>query len=114
EIPATFKTVRVQKMVSDVKETKTPIEAEYKMVQKRKKISSETQGWKRILCQTNMNQQVILKIQNALKAKGYNAGKIDGVLGGDTRRAIDKYQRDNTLATGGITYETLKSLGIKL
>ncbi|SFV51181.1 hypothetical protein MNB_SV-12-722 [hydrothermal vent metagenome] len=114
EIPATFKTVKVQKMISDVKEIKVPIKAEYKIVQKRKKISSSTQGWKRILCQTNMNQQVILKIQNALKDKGYNAGKIDGVLGGDTRRAIDKYQRDNGLATGGITYETLNSLGIKL
>jgi hypothetical protein len=113
-IPATFKTVKVKKLVSEMKEIKTPIPAEYKMVQKRKQITSSTQGWERILCQTNMNQHVILKIQNALADKEYNPGKIDGVLGGDTRRAIDKYQRDNSLATGGITYETLKHIGIEL
>jgi peptidoglycan hydrolase-like protein with peptidoglycan-binding domain len=61
-----------------------------------------------------MNKQVILKIQEALQAKAYNPGKVDGVLGRDTRVALDKYQRDNSLATGGITYETLNSLGVEL
>jgi uncharacterized protein (UPF0548 family) len=113
-IPATFKTVKIKKLVQELQEVKTPIAAEYKMLKKKKKISDQTQGWERILCQTNMNTNVILKIQNALKAKDYNPGKIDGVLGGDTRRAIDKYQRDNSLATGGLTYETLNSLQIEL
>jgi len=114
EIKPTFKTIKVKQLVTEAKEIKTPIPAEYKTVKKKKKISEATQGWERILCQTNMNKNVILKIQNALKSKGYNVGKIDGVLGGDTRRAIDKYQRDNSLATGGITYEILNALDIQL
>jgi len=61
-----------------------------------------------------MNKDVILSIQNALQAENYNPGKIDGVLGRDTRVALDKYQRDNSLATGGITYETLNALKIGL
>ncbi len=113
-IEPTFKNVKVKKLVEEAKEIKTPIDAEYKMVKKRKKISDAKQAWERILCQTNMNKEVILKIQNALKAKDYNPGKIDGVLGRDTRVALDKYQRDNSLATGGITYETLNALGIDL
>ena len=111
-IKPTYKTIKVKKLVEEAKEIKTPIEAVYKEIQKKEKISEAHQSWKRILCQTNMNKEVILKIQNALKAKNYNPGKIDGVLGRDTRVALDKYQRDNSLATGGITYETLNALGI--
>ena len=113
-IEATFKNMKVKKLISEAKEIKIPIEAEYKLLKKRKKISDATQGWERILCQTNMNKEVILSIQNALKAENYNPGKIDGVLGRDTRVALDKYQRDNSLATGGITYETLNALKIGL
>ena len=113
-IEPTFKTIKVKKLVEAAQEIKTPIEAVYKMIDKKEKISQAHQSWERILCQTNMNQHVILKIQNALKAKGYNPGKVDGVLGRDTRVALDKYQRDNSLATGGITYETLNSLTIEL
>ncbi len=109
-----YKEVKVKKLVQEEKEIKTPIPAEYKTVKKRKKISDAKQAWERILCQTNMNKDVILQIQKALKAKDYNPGKLDGVLGRDTRVALDKYQRDNGLATGGITYETLNALGINL
>ncbi len=111
-IEPTYKVIKVKKLVKEAKEVKTPIEAVYKEIQKKEKISEAHQSWERILCQTNMNKDVILQIQNALKAKGYNPGKIDGVLGRDTRIALDKYQRDNSLATGGITYETLNALGI--
>ncbi len=111
-VKPTYKIVKVKKLVEEAKEIKTPIEAVYKTIQKRVKISEAHQSWERILCQTNMNKDVILKIQNALKEKGYNPGKIDGVLGRDTRIALDRYQRDNSLATGGITYETLNALGI--
>ena len=113
-IEPTYKTIKVKKLVNKAQEVKTPIEAVYKTVNKTEKTSSSHQSWERILCQTNMNQNVVLKIQNALKAKEYKPGKIDGVLGRDTRVALDKYQRDNSLATGGITYETLKSLNVGL
>jgi len=114
EIQPTFKTIKVKKLVEEAQEIKTPIEAVYKTVQKKEKISDSHQSWERILCQTNMNKDVILQIQNALKEKGYRPGKIDGVLGRDTRVALDKYQRDNSLATGGITYETLNALNVNL
>lgn len=113
-IEPTFKTIKVKKLVQEAQEVKTPIEAVYKIIDKKEKVSSAHQSWERILCQTNMNKNVILRIQNALQAKEYNPGKIDGVLGRDTRVALDKYQRDNSLATGGITYETLKALNVGL
>ena len=114
EIAARFQTMKVKKLVEEAQEIKTPIEAVYKVVAKKEKVSDAHQSWERILCQTNMNKNVILKIQEALNAKDYAAGKADGVMGRATRVALDKYQRDNSLATGGITYETLNSLNIEL
>ena len=116
EIPfsATHKTVKVKKLIEEAQEIKSPIPAVYKMLSKKEKISEAHQSWERILCQTNMNKHVILQIQRALQSKSYSPGKIDGVLGRGTRVALDKYQRDNSLATGGITYETLNALGIDL
>ncbi len=113
-VPAVHEVVAIQKLVAEAKEVKTPIEAEYKMMKKRKKVSTTHVGWKRILCQTNMNKDVIAKIQAALNEKGYSAGEPDGLLGKGTRRALDKFQTDSNLATGGITYETLGALNIEL
>lgn len=113
-VSPTMKLVSTQVLVTEEKEIKTPIEAEYKMMKKRKKITATHVGWKRILCQTNMNKSVISKIQTALNEKGYTAGKADGILGRGTSNALTKFQKDNNLATGGITYETLGSLNITL
>jgi len=113
-VPATYEMVETQEMVTEAKEVRTPIPAEYKTITKKKKVTDERIGWKRILCQTNMSKEVIAQIQEALNARGYDAGEPDGLLGRGTRNALDKFQRENNLATGGITYETLKALGIKL
>jgi hypothetical protein len=113
-VPSVNEIVAVQKLVAEAKEVKTPIEAEYKMMKKRKKISDTHIEWKRILCQTNMTKDIIAKLQAALNEKGYSAGEPDGLLGRGTRRALDQFQKDSSLATGGITYETLTALGITL
>jgi len=113
-IEAVKKTVMVEKLLSKAKEIKTPIEAEYKIVKKRKKVSDTRIEWQRILCQTNMTKEIISKLQNALNEKGYSSGRPDGVLGSGSRRALDKFQKDSGLATGGITYETLNALDITL
>jgi len=113
-IPATYEMVKTEKLLTESKEVRIPIEAEYKMLDKRKKIATSNMSWQRILCQTNMTKDVIKKIQVALGEKSYEVGKPDGVLGGGTRKALDKYQKDNGLSTGGITYETLGSLNIEL
>jgi len=114
EIPATLESVKVKKLVAEAQEVKTPIEAEYKTIEKSKKVSDSSVAWERILCQTNMTKNVIQKIQEALKEKSYKVGKPDGILGRGTSNAIERFQRDNSLSTGGITYETLNALNIEL
>lgn len=113
-VPATYEMVKIEKLVTEAKEVRTPVEAEYKMLEKRKKVADSQLKWQRILCQTNMTKEVIKKIQTALNEKSYHTGKPDGLLGRGTRNALERFQKDNNLATGGITYETLGALNIEL
>jgi len=111
-VDANITTVEIQKLVAEAKVEKTPIPAVTKTVMKNKKIAPSHLEWRRILCQTNMTENALLKIQKALIARGYDPGKADGKIGKKTRDALAKFQKDNKLATGGITYETLSALKI--
>ena len=46
-------------------------------------------------------------IQQALAEHGYGPGRVDGVMGDDTRRAIRAYQRDIGLPTDGVASKEL-------
>ena len=52
--------------------------------------------------------------QDRLARAGYYHGKVDGVLGPETRHAIVRYQSDKGLGpSGSLTNETLRSLGVQ-
>lgn len=112
--PAEYSTIRVRKMVQPPKENRVSLPAEFQTVTKRVKVSNERMSWQPILCETNVNAEVVAKIQRALDSKGFSPGDIDGVLGSETLSAVEAYQRANNLARGGVTMETLKSLEVKL
>lgn len=112
-IPAEYKTVMVKKLVRPAEETKVPVPAEYQTVEKKVKVADSYMEWRRILCETNSTPDVIRRLQGALVAAGYYPGEIDGLVGGATLRAVKKYQRDNNLAAGQLTIETLEKLGVK-
>ncbi len=111
-IPAEYKTIKVKKLVTPAKEVRTPIPEERQVVTKRVKESDERMSWQPVLCQTNMTTSVIKKIQSALADKGFDPGPVDGALGRGTLKALDSFQKKNGLATGGLTYESLKSLAV--
>jgi hypothetical protein len=52
--------------------------------------------------------------QERLARLGYYRGRIDGVFGPETRRALTRYQSDNGLrVTGYLTSDTVQSLGLR-
>ncbi|PIE46302.1 MAG: hypothetical protein CSA44_00420 [Gammaproteobacteria bacterium] len=112
-VPAQYKTVKVRKLVTPAKTLKTSVPAQYKTIEKRVIVSQPVLEWREILCETNTTPNLISKLQQALNARGYNAGKVDGRLGRETLNAVIKYQRDNKLPSGQLTLATLKSLGIQ-
>jgi len=57
----------------------------------------------------------IERVQIKLKKLGYNPGKIDGILGPNTKKAIKKFQKDNNLnPTGQLDSYTISSINIKI
>ncbi len=114
EIPAQYKIVKVRKMVSPPQEKRVEIPAKYTTITKRIKVADQRLEWRPVLCQTNMTRELVSEVQRALKTAGFDPGPVDGIIGRGTLRAIDAYQREKGLARGGLTMDTLKSLGVTL
>jgi hypothetical protein len=113
-IPAEYNIVKARKLVSPAQERRIPIAAEYQTVTRTEKISDGHMEWRRILCETNVTSDIIKRVQLNLRSTGHDPGRIDGVIGSHTEAALKSYQRSNNLGVGGLTYETLKHMGISL
>jgi len=70
--------------------------------------------WRSVLCETNTTPGAVREIQRALQKANHYPGPIDGIFGPMTHQAVESYQKSKGLATGGMTLETLRSLGLKL
>jgi hypothetical protein len=114
EEPAVYKTVEKRVLIEPEKPEYKTIPAQYETVSKTVTIEPERLEWRRILCETNLTPGTIAKIQQALNAKGFDAGPIDGKPGNQTLKALTAYQKENGLASRGITYETINHLGVSL
>ncbi len=107
-----YKTIKVRKLVSPAQTKRVRVPAEYQTVTKRIKVADEHMEWVPILCETNFNVGLITQLQKKLKAAGYDPGKIDGEYGKETYEAVTKFQKKNGLASGHLTMETLRALGV--
>ena len=113
-IPAEYSTIKVKKIDKVAQEKRITIPAEYQTLTRTVKVDDSRMEWKQVLCETNLNRTTVKKIQSALAQHKHNPGPIDGVIGPLTHTAIKSYQESNDLATGGLTHETIKSLGVQL
>lgn len=111
---AVFEDFSVEKLISEASEQRTPIPPQVKTMIRRVKVSDSRLEWRPVLCETNMSKEIVRELQRALNDKGYSAGAVDGLLGKGTMRAIEKYQEDQNLAQGGLTFSTIESLGVEL
>jgi len=115
EIPAKFDQVQVTKLVSSAREEYEEIPAEYRTVEKRELMSDGYMAWRSILCDTNMTSGRISDIQRALRDAGHDIGPngIDGVIGTDTIKAVNAFQRANELPVDKyLNIATLEALGV--
>ena len=65
---------------------------------------------RRAVCDNELDNDLLKRLQTALNAAGYRAGETDGYIGEQTISALTRYQKDNGLAVGAITYESLDEL----
>lgn len=112
-IPAEFETIEVKEVVKAASEKRTTIPAEYNIVESQELVESGRMEWRSILCETNMTNDRITDIQTALKDKGYNPGPIDGVVGTETMKAMNEFQKDNNLPIDKyLNVESIRALGV--
>ncbi len=113
KVPATYKTVKVQKLAKAADTQRKVVPAEYRTVQRNEQVEEGRMEWRSILCETNMTQNRVSDIQQALVDKGYDPGKIDGVVGRNTMAAVNAFQRDNNLPVDEyLNIETVKALNV--
>lgn len=110
--PAEYKAVKVKKLVSEETVVRKQLPAEYATVSFSEKVADGKLEWKAILCETNTTTDVVAALQRALEGKGYKPGRIDGVMGSQTMAAVTAYQKDNGMASGQISVDTLRALGV--
>ena len=111
-VPAEYRTIEVRKLVDPASERRVTIPAEYETVIKREKVGDSRLEWRSILCETNTTPGVVASMQRALKSRGFDPGRVDGVLGSQTMEAVGRYQRSKGIAVGQLTIETLRSLAV--
>ena len=63
--------------------------------------------------QTELSSSEVKSIQQELKSKGLHAGPVDGIIGPETKAALEQFQKQNGIkATGEADEKTLAALGI--
>lgn len=111
-VPAKYDVVKVRKQAAPPQERRIDIPAEYQEVTDKVLVSEGHLEWRPILCETNTSPDLIRRLQSALRDAGFNPGKIDGKYGRDTQSAVTMYQKNNGLASGQLTMETLRRLKV--
>ena len=114
-IPAKYETITIREMVKPASYQQIAIPAKTQVIEKRQLVSKEVVQWREILCETNTTPNVVQEIQERLVNAGYGLGGAvpNGNFGPATQKAINKYQKDNGLPTGGLTISTLRALGMR-
>jgi len=114
KVDATFENVPIQEKVADARSVKISVPGVNSKVERRVKVQEARYEWQSVLCETNTNGDIISRLQAALNKSGFSVGAVDGVLGNSTLTALQKYQQKNKLAEGGVTMESMESLGVEL
>ncbi|MFK7890916.1 MAG: peptidoglycan-binding protein [Granulosicoccus sp.] len=112
EIPATFESVKVQKLVSSASERRIVVPARTRTVTSQTQTEPSKLEWRKVLCESNMTPRLISSLQSALKREGYNPGPVDGIVGRSTMEALEQFQVDQSIDRRGLTFEALQLLDV--
>jgi Putative peptidoglycan binding domain len=113
DVPAQYTTVSKQRVV-ECAQTVTEAGAAKQMTKKERVLVSAGgfTEWVEVVCDKDMTESLVTKVQKALNEKGYNVGTPDGRMGGKTREMLMKYQKENNLPEGNMNKATVESLGV--
>ncbi|MEM9055182.1 MAG: peptidoglycan-binding protein, partial [Pseudomonadota bacterium] len=110
-VPAEYASIPFEKEVRPARMEVETIPATYQDITRQVVRHSGALEWAEVLCDSNTNRLKIAEIQTALTAHGYEIA-IDGIYGPQTQAAMERYQREQGLAAGYMTVETVQALNV--
>ena len=113
-VPPVFERRRVKEVITPAHTESVDIPAVYHDEAKTRVTDAARPVWREVLCQKNASPAVIMDIQKALAAKGYDPGAVDGHIGSKTVSAMQKFEADSNLPQGQISIEAVKALGVDI
>ena len=108
--PAVYRTVRTCEIVRSGRTWVEHAPARYRTETHVSRV--ERDGWAPVVCPDGLAPWAMARLQNALNARGYDAGPEDGHGRPQTYAALARWQRDHGMATGQITVESARALGV--
>lgn len=114
EVPAEYENREISVLEKAATSVIVPVPEVTTELTQRTLVSDARLEWRPVVCETNMTDDVVVRLQEALNEAGFDAGTPDGKLGPGTLRALSQFQKDQGLAEGGVTFSTIEALGIDL
>lgn len=69
--------------------------------------------WRTVLCDINASPAKVRQIQQALRDRGFNPGKIDGEFDNDLVAALNRFRQSEGLPVSNfVTFDALRTLGV--
>jgi len=114
-VPAEYQTLKVQRLVEPATKRQVDVPARYETVSRRAKLTDEKLAWREVLCDVNITETVVRTMQTRLSRSGHYGGRVDGLFGPKTIRAVNSYAKAKNLPVGTnyVTIETAKALGVE-
>ncbi len=106
-------TVQVQKLVAPAAYQTVRVPDQMASYSTRELAAPATLEWRPVLCETNMKDSTVRRVQDALRSAGFDPGASDGRAGARTLDALNAYQRSKGLPEDRyMNLQTLQSLGV--
>ena len=113
DIPAQYATVTKKAASAGASVREVNVPAEYATITKRRLVKAGGfSEWREVVCNDKVTGSTVRSIQAALKARGYDPGPEDDIMGARTKAALTKFQQDKGLPVGNLNVETMKALGV--
>lgn len=113
---AKYTTIKVKKMVEPAREVVTEVPAVYKDEEKQLAVKEPKYSWSKVVCEANLTETNVTKIQLALQRKNAYKGPINGKMDETLLSAATKFASENGLPRGNqfIALEVIDALNVKL
>lgn len=112
--PAQYKMVKIKKITQEASFKKVVIPAEYISIVSQQNRTKGFAKWMPMVCEANMSQSMIRKVQQALQFQGFYHGVVDGVWNLESKQATRAYQKANGLSvTTKLSIEAMMALGVQ-